>query len=81
MLGNTGLPALVIMGTKDADFPDPAAEAQWAADQLGAQLLMIEGAGHYPQAEVPEQVGPAIVRFLGECFFVNGTRVGPGFTA
>jgi pimeloyl-ACP methyl ester carboxylesterase len=52
------------MGTKDADFPDPAAEAQWVADRTGAKLLIVQGAGHYPQTEMPEQVGPAVVRFL-----------------
>ncbi len=64
MLTNTGMPGLVIMGTKDPDFPDATAEAEWAAGRLGAKLLLIQGAGHYPQAEVPEEVGPAIVRFL-----------------
>ena len=64
MLKKTGLPVLVIMGTKDADFPDPPAEAQWAVDRLGGKLLLVQDAGHYPQTEMPEQVGPAIVSFL-----------------
>jgi len=64
MLTKTGLPVLVIMGTKDADFPDPGAEAQWVVDRLGAKLLLVQGAGHYPQTEMPEQVGPAVVSFL-----------------
>ena len=64
MLTKTGLPVLVVMGTKDADFPDPAAEAEWAADRLGAKLLLVQGAGHYPQTEMPEEVGPAVVSFL-----------------
>lgn len=64
MLMNTVMPVLVIMGTKDADFPDPSAEAQWVADRLGAKLLMVQDAGHYPQTELPEHVGPAIVSFL-----------------
>ena len=64
MLRKTGLPVLVIMGTKDADFPDPPAEAQWAMDLLGGKLLLVQGAGHYPQTEMPEQVGPAVVSFL-----------------
>lgn len=64
MLTSRSLPVLVVMGTKDADFPDPAAEAQWVVDQLGAKLLIVEGAGHYPQTEMPEQVGPAVVSFL-----------------
>jgi len=64
MLRKTDLPVLVVMGTKDADFPDPTAEAQWIADRVGAELLIVEAAGHYPQTEMPEQVGPAIVKFL-----------------
>jgi pimeloyl-ACP methyl ester carboxylesterase len=64
MLTDTGLPVLVVMGTKDADFPDPAAEAQWVADRLGAKLLIVQDAGHYPQTEMPEQIGPAVVSFL-----------------
>ena len=64
MLTKTEMPVLVVMGTKDADFPDPAAEAEWATDLLGAKLLLVQGAGHYPQTEMPEQVGPAVVSFL-----------------
>ncbi len=64
MLTRTGLPVLVVMGTKDADFPDPPAEAEWAANRLGAELLLVQDAGHYPQTEMPEQVGPAVVSFL-----------------
>ncbi|MCB8877917.1 alpha/beta fold hydrolase [Acidisoma silvae] len=65
MLHKVEMPVLVVMGTKDADFPDPAFEANWVADRIGAQLLIIKGAGHYPHTEMPEQVGPAIVNFLG----------------
>ena len=64
MLAYMSMPVLAVMGTKDADFPDPAAEAQWVVDQLGAKLLMVQGAGHYPQTELPEQLGPAVVSFL-----------------
>ncbi len=64
MLKETELPVFVVMGTRDADFPDPSAEAEWAADRLGAKLLLVQGAGHYPQTEMPDQVGPAVVSFL-----------------
>jgi pimeloyl-ACP methyl ester carboxylesterase len=59
-------PALVVMGTKDPDFPDPVAEAQLTADRLGgpAEVVLVEGAGHYPHAERPDVVSPAVVRFL-----------------
>ncbi len=64
MLTKTELPVLVVMGTKDADFPDPPAEARWVADRLGAKLLLVQDAGHFPHTEMPEQVGPAVLNFL-----------------
>jgi pimeloyl-ACP methyl ester carboxylesterase len=54
-------PALVIMGTKDPDFPDPAAEARLIAARLRGDVVMIEGAGHYPQAEYPAETAAAIL--------------------
>lgn len=57
-------PTLVVMGDRDPDFKDPAAEAHWLADRLGGDVLMVPGAGHYPQAEFPEVVLPAVSEFL-----------------
>jgi pimeloyl-ACP methyl ester carboxylesterase len=57
-------PTLVIMGTKDPDFPDPAAEGKFIAEQTGGRLELVEGAGHYPQTEMPEATAPLIVDFL-----------------
>jgi pimeloyl-ACP methyl ester carboxylesterase len=57
-------PVLVIMGTKDPDFPDPTAEASYVAGRLGGRIAFVEGAGHYPHAEMPEQTAPRIVEFL-----------------
>jgi pimeloyl-ACP methyl ester carboxylesterase len=58
-----GKPTLVVMGEKDPDFPDPAAEGRWVAERLGGELVLVPGAGHYPQTETPEIVNPAAVRF------------------
>lgn len=58
------LPALVVMGSKDPDFPDAAAEASVLAARIGADSVVVEGAGHYPHVEMPERVGPEIARFL-----------------
>ena len=55
---------LVVMGDRDPDFPDPAAEARFVADRLGGSVVMVPGSGHYPHAEYPEIVNPAIVGFL-----------------
>jgi pimeloyl-ACP methyl ester carboxylesterase len=65
-LAKVQAPALVIMGSKDPDFPDPAAEARFTADSLGgrAEVLMVDGAGHYPQTEAVDVVAPAVTAFL-----------------
>ncbi|MFI7587955.1 alpha/beta fold hydrolase [Spongisporangium articulatum] len=56
--------SLVVMGTRDPDWPDPTAEAQWLRDGLDARLVLVEGAGHYPHFEFPEVVSPAVLAFL-----------------
>jgi len=58
-------PVLVVMGTADPDFPDPTGEAQYLADELKADLVLIEGAGHYPQAQAPAEVAEAVATFVG----------------
>jgi pimeloyl-ACP methyl ester carboxylesterase len=63
-LGEVQAPTLVIMGLKDPDFPDPAAEAKIVAERLGGEAFNVPNAGHYPQAEYPEVVSPAVVEFL-----------------
>ncbi len=55
---------LVVMGEKDRDFPDPAAEAEWVAAALRGQCRMIAGAGHYPMTEQPEAVLTLLLPFL-----------------
>lgn len=60
-----GMPTLVVMGEKDPDWKDPAAEGRWVADTLGGELLLVPDAGHYPMAEYPETVNPAVVGFVG----------------
>ncbi|HMH57738.1 MAG TPA: alpha/beta hydrolase [Galbitalea sp.] len=57
-------PVLVVMGELDPDFPKPAAEAAWIAQQLSAEVLMVPEAGHYPQSQRPELVNPAVIAFL-----------------
>lgn len=59
-------PTLVVMGSKDPDFKKsgPEGEGRWLADRAHGELLMVEGAGHYPHAEMPEQAGPKIASFL-----------------
>lgn len=63
-LGKVRAPTFVVMGEKDRDFADPSAEARWIADRLSGEVLMVPGAGHYPQAEFPEIVSPAVIAFV-----------------
>ena len=58
-------PVLVVMGERDPDFKDAAAEARWIAGRLHGDLLLVPGAGHYPHVEDPQLVNPAIVEFTG----------------
>jgi pimeloyl-ACP methyl ester carboxylesterase len=58
------VPALVVMGTRDPDFPDAAAEASRLAAELHAETLIVDGAGHYPHAEMPERVAPKLLSFI-----------------
>jgi pimeloyl-ACP methyl ester carboxylesterase len=64
-LADVATPVLVVMGTRDPDFPNPAKEAQHVADTLHGQLLMIDGAGHYPQADSPEVFVAGVLAFFG----------------
>ena len=57
-------PTLVVMGTQDPDWPDPIAEAEFIQEKMSAELVLIDGAGHYPQTEMPEKTAPAIIEFL-----------------
>jgi pimeloyl-ACP methyl ester carboxylesterase len=61
-------PALVVMGERDPDFPDPAAEARYAAERLNAELLLVPAAGHYPMTEYPEIVNPVLIPFVERSF-------------
>jgi pimeloyl-ACP methyl ester carboxylesterase len=65
-LGDVRAPALVVMGRQDPDFPDPAAEAAWAAEAVRGRALLVDEAGHYPAAQRPDVVGPAVLAFLHE---------------
>ncbi|MFT3894030.1 MAG: alpha/beta hydrolase [Anaerolineales bacterium] len=57
-------PALVLMGSKDPDFKDPAAEAKRVAEAVRGEYKVIENAGHYPHAEMPEVTAPLMIEFM-----------------
>ena len=60
------VPAMVVMGSKDTDFPDPKKELDWVAVRTGAKSVMIEGVGHYPQAECPGKFIAYLTDFIGD---------------
>jgi pimeloyl-ACP methyl ester carboxylesterase len=62
-LDQVAAPVLVVMGTRDRDFGDPASEAAWVAGHLNGEVHLIEGAGHYPHAEMPETAAEVILPF------------------
>lgn len=57
-------PALVLMGSKDPDFKNPVAEARRVAEAVRGSYRIIENAGHYPHAEMPEVTAPLILDFM-----------------
>jgi pimeloyl-ACP methyl ester carboxylesterase len=63
-LGEVRAPTLVVMGSKDPDFDDTKVEADTVARLLSGHAIMIDGAGHYPQAEMPDVTAPAIINFI-----------------
>ncbi|MFE6487921.1 alpha/beta fold hydrolase [Streptomyces sp. NPDC057757] len=66
-LGNVRCPVLVVMGTLDPDWTDPHAEGSAIVDALPSglgRLETIEGAGHYPHDQFPDQVVSLMLAFL-----------------
>ncbi|MDG9690123.1 alpha/beta hydrolase [Streptomyces sp. DH17] len=66
-LGNVRCPVLVVMGTLDPDWADPHAEGSAIVGALPSglgRLEMIEGAGHYPHDQYPDQVVSLVLAFL-----------------
>ena len=68
-LSHVTCPALIIMGTLDPDFVDPRAEAEAVAAAMPpgrATAAMVNGGGHYPHAQCPDEVAALILPFLKE---------------
>ncbi|MFY0665982.1 MAG: alpha/beta hydrolase [Natronospirillum sp.] len=58
------VPVQIIMGEKDPDYPDPAAEAAWIAEQTDGVVVLLPNVGHYPQAEAPQDTAAALLNWL-----------------
>ncbi|MFI0767862.1 alpha/beta fold hydrolase [Streptomyces sp. NPDC021218] len=66
-LGNVRCPVLVVMGTLDPDWADPHAEGSAIVEALPSglgHLEMIDGAGHYPHDQFPDQVVSLMLAFV-----------------
>jgi len=63
-IGEVEAATLVLMGGADPDFPDPAAEARYVAEQLHGSHLVLDGLGHYPHAEDAERTAAHVVEFV-----------------
>ncbi|MYV97476.1 alpha/beta hydrolase [Streptomyces sp. SID3343] len=66
-LPNVRCPALIVEGSLDPDWADPQAEGEAivAAMPAGtARLTMIEGTGHYPHVQHPDEVVSLVIAFL-----------------
>jgi pimeloyl-ACP methyl ester carboxylesterase len=63
LLGQVKTPVLTIHGTKDRSAPFGGGK-DWANLLGNAQLVTVEGAGHFPWVEKPELVFTAIDAFL-----------------
>jgi pimeloyl-ACP methyl ester carboxylesterase len=64
LLAHVVAPTLVLMGTRDPDFSDPEKEAALVAERTRGTARMIEGAGHYPHAEMPDLTSERVIAFL-----------------
>lgn len=66
-LSHLTVPTLVVMGSRDPDHADPAAEATRIADTVAARsaTAIVPDAGHYPHVEHAATVAARITQFLG----------------
>jgi pimeloyl-ACP methyl ester carboxylesterase len=68
-LPNITCPVLVIEGSADPDWADPRAEGEKIIADVPqglGELVVIEGAGHYPHVQMPDQVLALALPFLAK---------------
>lgn len=59
------VPVLILNGSCDPDFKNPEHEAALLAERMhAAQVHVLEGAGHHPHVEMPEQTARYILDFI-----------------
>jgi pimeloyl-ACP methyl ester carboxylesterase len=64
-LGDLGIPVLVVFGSEDQIYDADEAITPYE-DIDGVQVELLEGIGHSPNVEAPEELAPLIDRFAGE---------------
>lgn len=75
-LANVHCPVLIIEGSADPDWADPRAEGMRILADLPEgqkELAIIDGAGHYPHAETPDEVLALLLPFLAATFARSAT--------
>ncbi|WP_237047779.1 alpha/beta fold hydrolase [Lentzea guizhouensis] len=68
-LAEVTCPVLVVMGSADPDWADPRAEGEKVVADLPrgrGELVVVEGAGHYPHVQNPDEVLALAVPFLAK---------------
>lgn len=68
-LGDVRCPVLVVQGSADPDWAAPEAEGRAVLGDLApglGRLVMIDGAGHYPHVQFPDEVAAAVLSFLAD---------------
>ncbi|MCA2216437.1 alpha/beta fold hydrolase [Jidongwangia harbinensis] len=66
-LGHVRCPVLIVQGSLDPDWVDPRAEGEGILAELPAglgRLEIVEGAGHYPHAQYPDETATLLLAFL-----------------
>jgi pimeloyl-ACP methyl ester carboxylesterase len=63
-LAQVRAPALAVFGALDPDYSDPAAEAAYAEEAIGATTLVLPEVGHYPQLQAPDELVAATLDHL-----------------
>jgi pimeloyl-ACP methyl ester carboxylesterase len=66
-LANVRCPVLVVEGSADPDWVDPPAEGGRIINDLPnglGELVVLEGVGHYPHAQAPQQLLASTLPFL-----------------
>jgi pimeloyl-ACP methyl ester carboxylesterase len=62
-LSASQLPVMVIFGAEDQTYDADEAIAVYEEGVPGARIELIEGAGHSPNVETPEEIAPLILEF------------------